>query len=154
MVQIYNYQAIKSKYFLRIFYVAIISLVFLAGFVVSIIVPQEKWLTLLIGIAGALICCSARVLLLTRSGAKYRHVKDINNGLTSTDVLVFSHAGEPLSEDFTVYNTLIFKGKDETGREFERELLLEGENPFTGGETVTVCTYRNYIASYGKGLQD
>ena len=150
MVQIYNYQAIKSKYFLHIFYVALICLVFLAGFVVSIIVPQEKWLTLLIGIVGALICCSAGVLLLTRTGAKYRHAKDIECGLTSTDTLMFCRTGEQLNEDFTLYNTLYFKGKDETGREFERELLLEAENPFSEGEVVTVCTYRNYIASYSK----
>ena len=150
MVQIYNYQAIKSKYFLHVFLIALICLVFLAGFIVSIIVPQEKWLTLLIGIVGALICCSAGVLLLTRTGAKYRHAKDIECGLTSTDTLTFCRAGEQITEDFTPYSTLYFLGKDETGREFERELLLEGENPFSEGESVTLCTYRNYIASYSK----
>jgi len=150
MVQIYDHQAIKNKYYLHVFYVALICAIFLAGFTVSIIVPQQKWLTLLIGIVGALICCSAGIILLTKPVSKYRHSRDIHSGLTTTETLTFCREGEPVSEDFSLYNTLYFVGKDETGREYERELLLEAECPFTQGEAVTVCTYRNYIAAYSK----
>ena len=105
---------------------------------------------MLIGIAGALICCTAGVFLLAAVSAKYRLARDIHFGLSACDTLIFSHVSDPKEENMTHYSCLIFCATDETGRQYTRELLMEGNCPFKSGETVQVRTHRSYIVAYQK----
>ena len=149
MTELYDYSTVKKQFFARIALTAIIAAIFIALYVVSFI-PQQKWLTLLVGIAGAIICCSAGIFLLASVSAKYRLVRDIHFGLSVQDRLIFSHICDSRQENMTDYICLVFCATDETGREYTREILMEGNCPFNSGETVTVRTYRSYIVAYQK----
>lgn len=151
MKEIYSEEyrsGVKRQYIGRLALLIALIVLFLAAYIISIITPQIKWITFVIAIAGALICCTAGILLLARCSKKRRMLIDIANGLTTEETLTFAELGQPRDIDLCRYNTVLFTGRDETGREYERELHLEAEPEFRPGDTVLVRTYRGFITAY------
>lgn len=155
MTRVYDEKYIRSakrSYALRLCAVILLCMLFCAGYVLSILYPGSKWLTLGIGAAGCIVCCTAALLLLTPAARKYRLLKEIASGLSASDELLFVSCGGTRNFEFSNYSVLVFSGKDNDGRSYERELLFEGKCPFTPGEKAVISSYRGLITAYERQL--
>lgn len=155
MTRVYDEKYIRSakrSYALRLCAVILLCMLFCAGYVLSILHPGSKWLTLGIGTAGCIVCCTVGLLLLTPAARKCRLLKEIASGLSASDELLFISCGGMRNFEFSNYSVLVFSGKDNDGRSYERELLFEGKCPFTPGEKAVISSYRGLITAYERQL--
>ena len=106
MTRVYDEKYIRSakrSYALRLCAVILLCMLFCAGYVLSILYPGSKWLTLGIGAAGCIVCCTVGLLLLTPSARKCRLLKEIASGLSASDELLFISCGGMRNFEITVF---------------------------------------------------